>query len=111
MKCFYLRRGYFLFWLREGSFCQRNPAVTLGEPAFFPTLEAHTDAPIVAGNRIDVLLNGDGTFPIMLRDVRSAKTTITFAQYLYEDGSIARIGRGLCRSSLPSGSESAYSAR
>ncbi|MGH7871127.1 MAG: cardiolipin synthase, partial [Candidatus Binatia bacterium] len=51
---------------------------------------AHTDAPIVGGNRIKVLLNGDGTFPVMLQDIRKAKSTITFAQYLYEDGSIAR---------------------
>ncbi|HEY7218966.1 MAG TPA: hypothetical protein VH985_11310, partial [Candidatus Binatia bacterium] len=43
------------------------PPVTLGEPAFYPTLEAYTDAPIMAGNRIDVLLNGDETYPVMLR--------------------------------------------
>jgi cardiolipin synthase len=66
------------------------PAVTLGEATFFRTIEAHTDAPIVSGNRIEVLLNGDETFPVMLREIRRAKSTITFAQYLYEDGSIAR---------------------
>ncbi|HEY3305866.1 MAG TPA: phospholipase D-like domain-containing protein [Candidatus Binatia bacterium] len=65
------------------------PEITLGEPSFFPTIEAHTDAPIVGGNRVDILLNGDGTFPVMLRDIKSAKRTITFAQYLYEDGTIA----------------------
>jgi phosphatidylserine/phosphatidylglycerophosphate/cardiolipin synthase-like enzyme len=46
---------------------------------FFRTIEAHTDAPIVSGNRIDVLFNGDETFPAMLRDIRKAKFTITFA--------------------------------
>lgn len=65
------------------------PDITLGEPSFFPTIEAHTDAPIVGGNRIDILLNGDGTFPVMLREIKNAKRTITFAQYLYEDGRIA----------------------
>jgi cardiolipin synthase A/B len=65
------------------------PPVMLGEQAFFPTIEAHTDAAIVAGNRIEILLNGDETFPAMLRDIRSAKATITFAQYLYEPGSLA----------------------
>src|SRR5919109_2140453 len=68
---------------------QRIPEITLGEPTFFPTIEAHTDAPIVPGNRIEILLNGDETFPAMLRDIKTAKSTITFAQYLYEDGSIA----------------------
>ncbi|HEX2928484.1 MAG TPA: cardiolipin synthase [Candidatus Binatia bacterium] len=65
------------------------PDITLGEPSFFPTIEAHTDAPIVGGNRVDILLNGDETFPAMLRDIKSATRTITFAQYLYEDGPIA----------------------
>jgi cardiolipin synthase len=69
---------------------RQTPQITLGEATFFRTIEAHTDAPIVSGNRIEVLLNGDETFPVMLREIRRAKSTITFAQYLYEDGSIAR---------------------
>jgi cardiolipin synthase A/B len=69
---------------------ERIPDIRLGEATFFPTIEAHTDAPIVGGNRIDVLLNGDETFPVMLRDIKAAKTTITFAQYLVEGGSLAR---------------------
>src|SRR4029434_10226300 len=66
------------------------PEIVVGEASFFRTIEAHTDAPIVGENRVEVLLNGDETFPAMLRDIRSAKLTITFAQYLYQDGSIAR---------------------
>jgi cardiolipin synthase len=66
------------------------PEVTLGEPSFFPTIEAYTDAPIVPGNRIELLFNGDETFPAMLRDIKNARYTITFAQYLYKDGPIAR---------------------
>jgi len=65
------------------------PDITLGEASFFPTIEAHTDAAIVGGNRIDILLNGDQTFPAMLRDIKTARHSITFAQYLYEDGEIA----------------------
>ena len=65
------------------------PEIVVGEPSFFPTIEAYTDAPIVGGNRIDLLFNGDETFPAMLRDIIAAKSTITFAQYLYEDGSIS----------------------
>ncbi|HET9884417.1 MAG TPA: cardiolipin synthase B, partial [Candidatus Binatia bacterium] len=68
---------------------RKIPEVTLGDAAFFRTIQAHTNAPIVNGNRVEVLLNGDETFPRMLRDITSAKSTITFAQYLYEDGSIA----------------------
>ena len=68
---------------------ERMPNITLGEPTFFPTIEAHTGAPIIGGNRIDILLNGD-TFAVMLRDIKAAKSTITFAQYLFEGGSLAR---------------------
>lgn len=64
------------------------PDITLSEPSFFPTIEAHTDAFIITGNRIDILLNGE-TFPVMLEEIKKAKHTITFAQYLFEDGSIA----------------------
>ena len=35
------------------------PPITLGEATFFPTIEAHTDAPILRGNRVELLLNGD----------------------------------------------------
>ena len=67
----------------------RLSEISVGEPAFFPTIEAYTDAPILGGNRIQVLFNGDETFPAILRDINTAKFSITFAQYLYEDGSIA----------------------
>ncbi|HEY6197921.1 MAG TPA: cardiolipin synthase [Candidatus Binatia bacterium] len=69
---------------------EKIPPITLGESSFFPTIEAHTDAPIVAGNKIDILLNGDGTFPTMLADIKNAKSTITFMQYFFENGSITR---------------------
>jgi len=66
------------------------PALSLGEPSFFPTLEAYASAPIVGGNRIDMLLNGEQIFPAMLDAIRSAQRTITYAQYFYEDGPISR---------------------
>jgi cardiolipin synthase len=64
--------------------------MNLGEPAFFPTLEAHAEAPIVGGNRLTLLLNGEQIYPAILTAIRGARTTITYAQYSYEDGSIAR---------------------
>jgi PLD-like domain len=44
--------------------------------------------PIVEGNKVDTLLNGDQIFPAMLAAIRSAKTTITFETYIYRSGSI-----------------------
>jgi cardiolipin synthase A/B len=65
------------------------PNIVLGEPSFYPTLAAHTDASIIAGNRVELLFNGDQIFPAMLQAIRSARKSITYAQYLYEDGAIA----------------------
>jgi cardiolipin synthase len=66
------------------------PGVQLGDPSFFPTLEAFAGAPIVGGNRVDVLLNGEEIFPSVLEAVRGARRTISYAQYFYEDGPVAR---------------------
>jgi len=66
------------------------PPLSLGEPSFFPTLEAYASAPIVGGNSAEFLLNGEQIFPSILEAIRSAKKTITYAQYFYEDGPVAR---------------------
>jgi cardiolipin synthase len=90
-----MRRATGLFAVLLFLACGKVPSVTkipqinLEEASSFPTVEAHADAPIIDGNRVDILLNGDETFPAMLRDIKAAKRTITFAQYLYEDGPIA----------------------
>ena len=46
--------------------------------------------PIVGGNKVDTLLNGDQIFPAMLAAIRSATTTITFETYIYWSGAIGR---------------------
>jgi cardiolipin synthase len=90
MKRLYILLAIVFFGCAKVLAVREVPQIVVGEPNFFRTIEAHTDAPIVGGNRIEVLLNGNETFPAILRDIKSAKATITFAQYLYEDGSIAR---------------------
>jgi cardiolipin synthase len=66
------------------------PDLTLGEPSFFPTIEALTASPIVGGNTVEVLLNGEEIFPAMQEAIRGARRTITYAQYFYEEGPVAR---------------------
>jgi len=44
--------------------------------------------PIVEGNKVDVLINGDRIFPAMLAGIRSAKKTVTFETYIYWADSI-----------------------
>ena len=59
------------------------PNIILGEASFYPTLSAHTDASIIAGNRVDLLFNGDQIFPAMLAAIRSARKSITYQQYFF----------------------------
>ena len=66
------------------------PTLRLGEPSFFPTLEAYAGAPIVGGNTVEILLNGEQIFPAVLAGIHSAQRTITYAQYYYADGPVAR---------------------
>jgi cardiolipin synthase len=66
-----------------------TPDVHVGEPAFTRALEAHTLSSLVPGNRAQILLNGNEIFPAMLVAIREAKTTITLANFIYEDGDIA----------------------
>jgi cardiolipin synthase len=65
------------------------PDVKLGEAAFYPTLQAYAGAPIVAGNSVRILLNGDQIFPALVTAIRSARTSITYAQYFFEEGSVS----------------------
>ena len=65
------------------------PTVTIGDPAFARAVEAHTLSGIVAGNRVDVLINGEQIFPAMLAAIRDARTSITLANYIWETGAIA----------------------
>jgi cardiolipin synthase len=64
------------------------PALTIGEPAFVATLEAHLSTPVVGGNRVTLLLNGDEIFPAKLAAVRAARTTINYAEYFWAEGPV-----------------------
>jgi cardiolipin synthase A/B len=63
------------------------PQLAVADPSFLPTLEAYTSTAL-EGNTVDLLLNGDQIFPAALAAIRSARKTITYAQYFYEEGPI-----------------------
>ena len=48
-----------------------------------------TGAWLAPGNRVDVLLNGDGTYPRLWEDLRSAKQSITLQLYYGAPGRMA----------------------
>jgi cardiolipin synthase A/B len=66
------------------------PQLAVADAAFIPTIEAYTIAPVGGGNTVEVLLNGDQIFPAQLAAIRSARETITYAQYFYVEGPIGR---------------------
>ena len=61
----------------------------IDDPAFRTSLEAFAGAPILGDNRVDILLNGEETFPALLDAIRSAEHTITFEAYIFHEGKIA----------------------
>jgi cardiolipin synthase len=81
------------------------PALQLGEPAFRSTLVAYTGNAVVPGNRVEVLLNGDQIFPAKIAAIRAARKSITYAQYVFEEGApAADTAQALaerCRAGLP----------
>lgn len=60
------------------------------DPQFERTMSQLLGPPLVKGNRVTGLLNGDQIFPAMLESIRSAQTSITFETYIYWSGEIGR---------------------
>ena len=60
------------------------------DPQFRRSLGVLLGPPILEGNKVEVLLNGDQIFPAMLDAIRSARKSITFETYIYWSGSIGK---------------------
>ena len=86
--------GFFL-WANLGSNEKKierrlERLYSLEDPRFTQELGALLGPPLVDGNRLRALLNGDQIFPPMLAAIRAAKQTITFETYIYWSGDIGR---------------------
>jgi cardiolipin synthase A/B len=64
-------------------------SIAISDPAFKTSLEAFAGSPILGDNRVDILLNGEETFPALLDAIRSAHDTITFEAYIFHEGKLA----------------------
>jgi cardiolipin synthase A/B len=62
----------------------------LADPQFLRSMSVLLGPPLIDGNRIETLLNGDQIFPSMLQAIASAKQTINFETYIYWSGDIGR---------------------
>jgi cardiolipin synthase len=61
----------------------------VSDPLFPRTIELFTGTRIDPGNSVQVLLNGDGTYPALWKDITSAKRTLTVQLYYSEPGAVA----------------------
>jgi cardiolipin synthase len=62
----------------------------VGDPAFARSMGVLLGPPILHGNRVEALLNGDRIFPAMLAAIRGARKTITFESYIYWSEAIGK---------------------
>ena len=63
------------------------PAV--GDSLFETMFELYTGTDITSGNKVEQALNGDGTYPRLWQDLRSAQSTITVQMYYSLPGAVA----------------------
>jgi cardiolipin synthase len=70
-------------------------AIAVGDPAFPLMATMTTGAWLAAGNRVEVMLNGDGTFPRLWEDLRSAQRSITLQLYYGAPGRMADTVAGI----------------
>ncbi|MDZ4820535.1 MAG: phospholipase D-like domain-containing protein [Planctomycetota bacterium] len=68
---------------------QISPCST-GDPTFRRCMDHLLGPPLVGGNSIRSLINGDEIFPAMMQAIRSAESSITFETYIYWSGDIGR---------------------
>jgi cardiolipin synthase A/B len=55
---------------------------------FLPTIAGTANAPLIPGNRLELLNNGDAFYPRMLDDIARAEYSITIEAYIYWAGEV-----------------------
>ncbi len=57
---------------------------------FVPSMSGATGAPPVAGNKIDILINGEQFYPAILQAIEAAERSVTIEAYIFWDDPIGR---------------------
>jgi hypothetical protein len=74
--------------------------INVSEPEFPLMATMATGAWLAPGNRVEVMLNGDGTYPRLWEDLRSAQWSITLQLYYGAPGRMAdTVGAPACANS------------
>ncbi len=69
----------------------RHPITTdyaVGDAGFTRIVSQLLSAPLVGGNKVTALQNGEEIFPAMLASIRSARRTVTFESFLWARGAV-----------------------
>ena len=66
------------------------PLYAVADPQFVRSMGGLVGPPLVDGNVVTELLNGDQIFPAMLEAIRGAQATICFETYIYWRGVVGR---------------------
>ncbi|HLL91272.1 MAG TPA: phospholipase D-like domain-containing protein [Tepidisphaeraceae bacterium] len=67
-----------------------HPVYAVTEEQFVRTMGGLLRPPVVRGNRVTTLYNGEQIFPAMLEAVRSAESTLTMETFIYWSGRTGR---------------------
>jgi cardiolipin synthase len=62
---------------------------SIADSLFTRSIELYTGTHIDPGNKVQILLNGDGTYPQLWKDLGSAQRTITVQMYYSQPGAVA----------------------
>ena len=62
---------------------------SVSEPEFRNSMSALLNAPLVEGNKVTTLVNGEQFFPSMLDAIRGAQHSITLEMYIWSNGEIS----------------------
>ena len=62
---------------------------SISDPLFARTIELFTGTHIDPGNAVRILLNGNGTYPQLWKDIAAAQHTITVQMYYSQPGAVA----------------------
>jgi cardiolipin synthase len=72
--------------LAEGD---RDGPPSIEDPLFAHSIELFTGTHLDSGNAVQILLNGDGTYPQLWKDIATARQTVTVQMYYSQPGAVA----------------------
>ena len=67
----------------------KDGPASVEDPLFARSIELFTGIHIDPGNNVQILLNGDGTYPLLWKDIASAERTVTVQMYYSQPGAVA----------------------